>query len=149
MDATIVTLNKEKYKIPHSDGARRKSLASLFFGDAPRIRKLTRNAGVNTLKRPFVRLLPKQWLVVSYLHRNQPAHSRPAITSSTKLFISVPCLMCCVCSHARMASSASLFLVLPSPLSFMNLQWLLSSYAGFLLSSSCLCVYRCSSLSSL
>ena len=48
MDATIVTLNKEKYKIPHSDGARHKSLASLFFGDAPRIRKLTRNAGVNT-----------------------------------------------------------------------------------------------------
>lgn len=54
--------------------------------------------------------------------------------------------MCCVCSHARMASSTSSVWALPSPLSFMNLQWLLSSYAGFLLSSSCLCVYRCSSL---
>ena len=52
-----------------------------------------------------------------------PAHSGPAITSSTKLFISVSCLMCCVYSHARMASSTSLCLVLPSPLSFMNLQF--------------------------
>ena len=80
--------------------------------------KRTRNAGVNTLKRPFVRLLPEQWLVVSYLHRNQPAHSGPAIASSTKLFVSVPCLMCCVCSHARMASSTCLCLGFAVPIIF-------------------------------
>ena len=36
--------------------------------------------------------------------------------------------------------------VLPSPSSFMNLLWLLSSLPGFLLLSSCICVNRCCSL---
>ena len=36
--------------------------------------------------------------------------------------------------------------VLPSPSSFMNLLWLLSSLLGFLLPSSCICINRCCSL---
>ena len=55
-------------------------------------------------------------------------------------------LMPCVTSNARMASSAALCLVLPSPSSFMNLLWLLLSSLGFLLPSSCIYVNRCCSL---
>ena len=118
MDATIVTLNKEKYKIPHSDGARHKSLASLFFGDAPRIRKLTRNAGVNTQNDLSLGcyLSNGRWYHICIVI--MPAHSGPAITSSTKLFISVSCLMCCVYCHARMASSTSLCLGFAVPIIF-------------------------------
>ena len=39
--------------------------------------------------------------------------------------------------------------VLPSPSSFMNLLWLLSSLLGFLLPSSCICINRCCSLTPL
>ena len=117
MDATIVTLNKEKYKIPHSDGARRKSLASLFFGDAPRIRKLTRNAGVNTQNDLSLGCcLSNGWGV--HICTVISLRTLGRLLHSTKLFISVPCLMCCAYSHARMASSTSLCLGFAVPIIF-------------------------------
>ena len=101
----------------------------------------------NTLKRPCARLLPDNWETRTY---NWVPWTGCALrgTAITLFYGPISCICWCPVSPAMPVWPVAQrpVCVLPSPSSFMNLLWLLSSLLGFLLPSSCIWVNRYCSL---